>query len=156
MSTDYVYDKAVGDHVAAADGKLAAESLLAKYLVIPLAAAGTAGTPLAETDPVPIAKAIRILGASFSMSGAVTAHASNYATVILNKRDAAGANKTTVASRATNATNVVARVGDPMTLAAGASSVVAGGSLSLEVTKAASGVATSAGFVVVRYREVNV
>ena len=157
MSTDYAFDILKGNFGDAADAKAAAEAVMAETLVIPVAAAGTAGTPLAEGEWVGIPCNAEILSAHFSAGTGVAADAANTATIVLSKFDAAGANKTTVASRQTITANaIVAKTGWALTLAAGAQYVVAGGSLAVEVTKQSSGVATPAGKLTIRYRPRNI
>lgn len=154
MSTqDYTFEKLRGDLLDAPNSKTAAEACLNISIEIPVAAAGTAGTPLAESEYTPIPADLEVLAVYFAAGSAVAADAANTATFVLSKFDASGANKTTVASRQTITGNgITAKAGWSLTLAAGAQQLVAGGCLAVEVTKQASGVATPAGKMVVLCR----
>ncbi len=75
----------------------------------------------------------------------LTAHASNYATITVSKRNAAAGGKTTVGTLTTTVVssgNLTQGVGTAFVLSttAGALDLVAGGSLTWEIAKAASGV----------------
>jgi len=132
----------------------AANALLTVTIEIPVAAAGTAATPLAEGEWTGVPFDAEVIDAYFAAGSAVAADAANTATFVLSKFDAAGTNKTTVASRQTiTANGVTAKAGYQLTLAAGAQNVVRGGTLAVEVTKQASGVATPAGKIVVVLRQ---
>src|SRR5687767_14956387 len=109
-AADYTKEKLQGDlldAVAGAGGsgrsgaERAADALLTVTMEIPVAAAGTAGTPLAEGEWTGIPFDGEVLDAYFSAGSAVAADAANTATFLLAKFDAAGGNKTTVASRQT-------------------------------------------------------
>jgi hypothetical protein len=157
MSLDYTKDKLAGDLLDAVDNQLAAKSLLAVSIEIPVAAAGTAGTPLAESGYTPIPFDGEVISAHFAAASAVAADAANTATFVLSKFDASGANKTTVASRQTiTGSGVTAKAGYELTLANGAQFVVKNGVFTVEVTKQASGVATPAGTLTVYLRRRNV
>ncbi len=160
---DYTKEKLQGDLLdspAAAGGsgrsgaERAADALLSVTIEIPVAAAGTAGTPLAEGEWTGIPFDAEVIDAYFSAGSAVAADAANTATFVLSKFDAAGANKTTVASKQTiTGQGVTAKAAYQLALAAGAQNVVRGGTLAVEVTKQGSGVATPAGKIVVVLRQ---
>jgi hypothetical protein len=160
---DYTKEKLQGDlldAVAGAGGsgrsgaERAADALLSVTLEIPVAAAGTAGTPLAEGEWTGIPFDGEVIDVYFCAGTAVAADAANVATFVLSKFDAAGANKTTVASKQTiTGQGVTAKAGYQLTLAAGAQNVVRGGSFAVEVTKQGTGVATPAGKIVVVLRQ---
>jgi hypothetical protein len=136
----------------------AANALLSVTIEIPVAAAATPATPLAESEWTGIPFDAEVIDAYFSAGTGVTQDAANVATFVLSKFDAAGANKTTVASKQTitgGGGSVVAKAAYQLTLAAGAQNVVRGGTLAVEVTKQASGVATPAGKIVVVLRQRN-
>lgn len=154
-SNDYTLEFLQGGLLDAPDAKKAAEACLHFTIEIPVAAAGTAGTPLAEGEWTAVPCDAEVLDAWFSAGTGVTQDAANVATFVLSKFDAAGANKTTVASKQTitgGGGSVVAKAGYQLTLAAGAQQLVKGGTLAVEVTKQGSGVATPAGKIVVRCR----
>jgi hypothetical protein len=162
---DYTKEKLQGDlldAVAGAGGsgrsgaERAADALLSVTIEIPVAAAGTAGTPLAESEWTAVPFDAEVIDAYFVAGTAVAQDPANTATFVLAKFDAAGANKATVASKQTltgGGGSTVAKAGYQLTLAAGAQNVVRGGSLSVEVTKQGSGVATPAGKLVVVLRQ---
>lgn len=164
MSTaDYTKEKLQGDLLDApsaaggsgrAGAERAADALLTVTIEIPVAAAGTAGTPLAEGEWTGIPFDAEVIDAYFAAGAAVAADAANTATFVLSKFDAAGANKTTVASKQTiTGQGVTAKAGYQLTLAAGAQNVVRGGTFAVEVTKQSSGVATPAGKITVVLRQ---
>lgn len=154
---EYTVEKLRGDLLDAPNAEVAAKACLFFTIEIPVAAAGTAGTPLAEGEWVGIPFDAEVLGAMFCAGTGVAADAANTATFLLAKFDAAGANKTTVASRQTITANaVVAKAGYALNLANGAQYVVQGGSFSVEVTKQGTGVATPAGKLVISLRRRNV
>jgi hypothetical protein len=162
MSTDYAKDILAGNflddgNAGAADA--AAKACLTVAIPIAVGAAGTAGTPLAESEHTPINFDAEVLSAYFVSATAVAQDPTNTATFVLSKFDAAGANKTTVASKQTltgGGGSVTAKAGYQLTLAAGAQYVVKGGSFAVEVTKQGAGVATGAGNLVVTMRQRNV
>lgn len=81
-------------------------------------------------------------------TGGITANATNYATITVSKRDSAAANKTTVASFATDTvTTDDVTQGAPKAFDLSTSNVVitAGSTLTFEIAKAASGVVVRAG-----------
>jgi len=132
----------------------AANAVLTVTIEIPVAAAATPATPLAESEWTAIPFDGEVLDAYFAAGAGVAADAANTATFVLSKFDAAGANKTTVASKQTiTGQAVTAKAGYQLTLAAGAQNVVRGGTFAVEATKQASGVATPAGKIVVVLRQ---
>jgi hypothetical protein len=150
---DYTLEKLRGDLLDAPNPEAAGKAMLTFSIEIPVAAAGTAGTPLAEGEWTAIPYDAEILTVDFCAGSAVAADAANTATIVLSKFDASGANKTTVASRQTITGNaIVAKAGYRLTNVNGAQLVVAGGSLAVEVTKQGSGVATPAGKLTVTMR----
>lgn len=157
MPLEYTFEKLKGDLADAPNAARAAEACMTFTIEIPVAAAGTAGTPLAEGEWTGVPYDCEVLAAHFCAGTGVAADPANTATFVLSKFDAAGANKTTVASRQTITGNAVtAKAGYALNLANGAQFLVAGGSLAVEVTKQASGVATPAGKIVVSLRRRNV
>lgn len=163
---DYTKEKLQGDLLdapavaaftgAPAGAERAANALLTVVVAIAVGVAGTAGTPLAESEPTPIPFDAEVIDAYFVALSGVTQDPTNVATFVLNKRDAVGANKTVVASKQTltgGGGSVVALAGYQLTLAAGAQNVVRGGSFSVEVTKQGTGVATPAGNLIVVLRQ---
>jgi hypothetical protein len=157
MSTDYAKDKLQGDFLDAANPETVAKHLMSHSVTIAVAAAGTAGTPLAEGEYTGIPFDCEVLGAVFSSGTAIAADAANTATVVLSKYDASGANKTTVASRQTITGNAyTAKSGYALTLSAGNQLCVANGSWVVEVTKQGTGVATGAGNLTVYFRRRNI
>jgi hypothetical protein len=159
MSLDYTKDKLAGDLLDAANPDVAAKSLMTIALVIAVGAAGTAGTPLAESEYTAIPFDAEVLSCSFVAASAVAQDPANTATFILAKFDAAGANKTTVASQRTltgGGGSTVAKAGYNMPIVAGTQLVVGGGCFSVEVTKQGTGVATPAGNITVTLRRRNV
>lgn len=157
MSLDYTKDFLQGYLLDAVNAETAAKALLADCVVIPVAAASTAGTPLAEGEWTGIPHDCEILGAVFAAGTGVAADAANTATIVLAKFDAAGANKTTVASRQTITGNAItAKAGYALNLVNGAQFCVANGTWSVEVTKQSSGVATPAGKLTVYFRRRNI
>src|SRR5687767_4006471 len=107
-TADYTKEKLQGDLLdspaaaafsgAPAGAERAANALLTVTVESPVAAAGTAGTPLAEGEWVGIPFDGEVIDCYFAAGSAVAADAANTATFVLSKFDAAGANKTTVAS----------------------------------------------------------
>jgi hypothetical protein len=154
---EYTKEKLRGDLLDAPDADAAANACLAFSVEIPVAAAGTAGTPLAEGEWTGIPYDCEVLRATFCAGTGVAADAANTGTIVLSKFDAAGTNKTTVASRQTITGNAItAKAGWHLNNANGAQYLVAGGALAVEVTKQGSGVATPAGKLVVYLRRRNV
>lgn len=159
MATDYAQKVLAGNFLDSADPNAAANACLTVAIPIAVAAAGTAGTPLAESEYTPINFDGEVLSAYFASATAVAQDPANTATFVLSKYDAAGGNKTTVASGRTltgGGGSVTAKAGFPLTLAAGAQWVVKGGCFVVEVTKQGTGVATGAGNLVVTLRQRNV
>jgi hypothetical protein len=155
-AADYTQEKLQGDLLDSPDAVKASKALLTVTLTIAVGAAGTAGTPLAESEPTPIPFDGEVLDAYFTALTAVTQDAANTATFTLNKRDAAGANKTVVAAKQTltgGGGSTVALAGYQLTLVNGATYVVKGGVFSVEVTKQGTGVATPAGNITVVLRQ---
>jgi len=159
MSADYTKEKLQGDLLDAPDANKAANALLTVCLQIAVGAAGTAGTPLAESEWTPVPFDGEVIDAWFSAGSAVAQDPTNTATFVLSKFDAAGANKTTVASKQTltgGGGSVVAKAGYQLTISNGNQLVVKGGTFAVEVTKQGSGVATPAGNMMVVLRQRNV
>lgn len=162
---DYTKEKLQGDLLDAPSGaggsgrsgaERAADAILSVAIPIAVAAAGTAGTPLAESELTPIPFDGEVIDVYFVSATAVAQDPANTATFVLNKRDAAGANKTVVASKQTltgGGGSVTANAGYQLTLAAGVQNVVRGGAFSVEVTKQGTGVATGAGNLIVVLRQ---
>lgn len=125
---------------------------------VPQAQDSAAGSTTSETvlGAVPSIGPVRVYDASFVPIAAVTADASNYATVTLSKYTAAGGSKTTVASLATDVAggNWTAKAIKAMTLSAvaGAIDLEAGAALTYEIGKTGSGVQLPQRVLVVRYR----
>jgi hypothetical protein len=129
-----------------------AEKLLTYTISIPIAASADASTALAESAWIPIPAAGRVKSVRMTQSGAGTANASNYAVVNLIKRDPTGTTSATVATRATSTTGLAQYSGTgatAFTITEANAAVEAGGSLSLSITKAGTGLSTTAGIVLV-------
>lgn len=159
MSLDYTKDFLQGYLLDAANPELAAKTLLAESVTIAVGAAGTAGTPLAESEWTGIPFDCEVLGVVFCAGSAVAQDAANTATFVLSKFDAAGANKTTVASKRTltgGGGSVVAKAGYALDLVNGAQFCVGNGAWAVEVTKQGTGVATPAGNLTVFFRRRNI
>jgi hypothetical protein len=159
MSADYTKEVMTGQLLDAPDANKAANALLTVIMLIAVGAAGTAGTPLAESEWTPLPFDGEVIDAYFVSGTAVAQDAANTATFVVSKFDAAGANKTTVASKQTltgAGGSVTAKASYQLNLAAGAQFGVKGGSLAVEVTKQGTGVATGAGNMAVVYRQRNV
>jgi hypothetical protein len=100
--------------------------------------------------------ACRLRSAKYvATTGGITAHATNYATLVVRKRDSAYASATTIASFATDTVttddvtqNVPKSMGD---VAAGGLSIAAGSCITIEITKAGSGVVVRQGFVILEF-----
>jgi hypothetical protein len=152
-SVDYTKEKLRGDLLDAPDADAAAKALLTSTIEIPVAAAATPATPLAEGEWVAIPFTCEVLAAYFCAGTGVAAAAADTGTIVLSKFAADGTGKTTVASRQTITGNaIVAKAGWPLTVVNGAEQLVQGGCLAVEVTKQASGVATPAGKLVIVVR----
>lgn len=137
----------------------AANAVLSEIINIAVGVAGTAGTPLAESEATPIPFDGEVLDVYFTALTAVAQDPANVATFVLNKYDAAGLNKTVVASKQTltgGGGSTVAKAGYQLTLAAGAQNVVRAGCFTVEVTKQGTGVATPAGNLTIVLRQRNV
>lgn len=157
MSADYTKDFLQGYLLDSANAEIAAKAILAESVTIAVGAAGTAGTPLAEGEWTGIPFDCEVLGAVFASGTAVAADAANTATVVLSKFDAAGANKTTVASKRTlTGAGITAKAGYALDLVNGAQFCVNNGTWAVEVTKQGTGVATGAGNLTVYFRRRNV
>lgn len=159
MSADYTKDKLQGDLLDSANPSAAANALLTVLILIAVGAAGTAGTPLAEGEWTPIPFDGEVIDAWFSSGTAVAQDPANTATFVLSKFDAAGLNKTTVASKQTltgGGGSVTAKAGYQLTIVNGTQLVVKGGVFAVEVTKQGGGVATGAGNLAVVLRQRNV
>lgn len=159
MSADYTKEKLQGDLLDAPDASKAANALLTVLVLIAVGAAGTAGTPLAESEWTPIPFDGEVIDCWFTSGTAVAQDAANTATFVLSKFDAAGANKTTVASKQTltgAGGSVTAKAGYQLTISNGNQLVVKGGTFAVEVTKQGTGVATGAGNLAVVLRQRNV
>jgi hypothetical protein len=144
---------------APAGAERSANAVLSEIINIAVGVAGTAGTPLAESEATPIPFDGEVLDVYFTALTGVVQDPTNVATFVLSKYDAAGANKTTVASKQTltgGGGSVTAKAGYQLTLAAGAQNVVRGGCFTVEVTKQGSGVATPAGNLTIVLRQRNV
>jgi hypothetical protein len=114
------------------------------------AADGAAGDATSEVPVGMAMRASKLFRAYFIPAANLTAHDTNFATLIVSKRAAGGGSKTTIASIATTTTgsgNFVAWVPVPLTLIADPS-ITALSQLSFEITKAASGVAVPIGKLV--------
>lgn len=162
MATDYVYDSVKGSFNDAPDPAEAAKSQLAKVMHLDLGAAGTAGSAGTESLGWPVGpKAIEILSVKLcNGTTAVTADNTNYATVNVYSRDEAGGGSAVPVAQANTTTtgtgSLASRQVVDVPIVAGKSRVAAGKCLTVNWTKAASGVATGTGIVMVRYREVGV
>lgn len=122
-------------------------------------AAATAANPMVEVpiyapqvvtqpDGSAASSAFKIVGATITSAGAITADNTNYATFAVNTYTSAGATKTVAASLATTTTGsgtFAAFQTIAMSLTAANVIVPAGGCITVEVTKAASGVVVTAG-----------
>ena len=109
-----------------------------------------ASTVTSETVVAGVPRRTRVLFAYYVPAAALTADNTNYATITVSARDAAGGNKTTIASRTTQITgsgNWTAWVPVPLTVTAVTSHVAAGGTITYEVAKAGTGVQLPAGSV---------
>jgi hypothetical protein len=149
MSDQYTLDITEGNLGGSpAGGRAAALASLAFPIQIAVGAAATAGDPLAETEWTPIPMNLDVVAVDYSTGTGVTAHATTTATIIVSKFDAAGANKTTVASRQTiTGSSIVAKSAWRLTnsTVAAATQLVAGGALAVEITKQSTGVVVQAG-----------
>jgi hypothetical protein len=112
---------------------------------VPGVAAGTAAEwPLLELPYNAQIKSVR-----WVPSAAVTANATNYATLSLRNRGSNGSGSVVPASRAYSATNSAAQVGEAMTLSGTASDLqpAAGDVLTLGVAHSGTGLTIPAGLV---------
>ena len=129
-----------------------------QYQSVAKAADGMASTTTAETDlNICFNRLSRIKSVKYMPTGgALTADNTNNAAITVSKRDAAGANLTTVASETTNVAsgNWVQRTLKSLTLTAANVDVVAGGSCTFSIAKGGSGVVVPAGFFVIDVEEV--
>lgn len=124
---------------------------LTRHKVQRRAAGVASGSDIAEVElysvPAHLTDGVRVVSVKIVPDGAVTADDTGYATILVKKYDAAGANGATVASQTTKITggsgDWVAFVPVTIPLAATLETLVAGGSLTLQVdnTSAAGGVA---------------
>lgn len=116
------------------------------FLVVPVAAEGTAGTAEAFTGP-PAPFKCKVTAVTWVPNAAVTANGTNYATLALQNGGATGTGTTNIASRSYAATNSVARTAEALTLNATAANLnlAAGDILVVDRSVAASGVATPGG-----------
>jgi hypothetical protein len=119
------------------------------------AAGLTGANALTEVDIGTLQLAGTVKAVKFTPSAALTAHDTNYATLIVARYDASGGSKTTVATITTEtggSGDWTAFDAMPITLAGGAASTLtADFSLSFEITKAAGGVAIPSGTLTVEY-----
>lgn len=114
------------------------------------AADSNAGDATAETPLGVAEEAATVTAVSYLPGDALTAHADNYATLLVSKRAAGGGSKTTVAS----VTTQIAGSGDwtawaPVDIPVTSGALTAGQGLTFEIAKAGSGVVVPAGKLVV-------
>jgi hypothetical protein len=122
---------------------------------IAIAGQATAGT----ADEFPVLRAprrMKVTGARFIPKAAITADATNYLTLTLRNRGAAGAGTTQVAARSFATGNAAAFVADAMTVSATAANLIlaAGDVLTAEKLNSGTGLALPAGTLEVAYLEV--
>lgn len=137
----------------AADAARIATSLVQRIECPSFTDAATAGTAVTESPLVNFPAAmfpngVKIVAATFTTPIAVMASDTTFATVTLASRNAAGGGSTTIGSQTTKITggtgNITAFVAQPLTLTAANVIVPAGGSITLAVAKASTGVALTA------------
>lgn len=128
------------------------------YVLTKAADDGAAGDATAETKPGDLvpnsAKVTRVW--YLAQGGAVAGDAVDNATIRVSKRDAAGANKTTVASLTTTVANSLATdVAKAFTLSsvAGAVDLSALSTLTWEIAKNGAGVVVTAGRIIVEVED---
>lgn len=119
-------------------------------LVVTVAGQATAATPDEFTGVVAPFSG-RITRVQWIPKAAVTANATNFFTLNIRNRGQAGVGTTVAATRAYSTTNSVAFAGEQFTLSGTPANlkVVAGDSLTVERTVAASGLAMPAGTVII-------
>lgn len=114
---------------------------------------GNAAATLAETIVFSAPAGAIVLGVRFNPSAALTADNTDYATLTVARRDAAGANAADIAEITTEITGTgdwVAFVAEDFAPLDN-TSIVAGGSVTFEIAKAGSGVVVPAGILQVDY-----
>ena len=117
-----------------------------------IAADAAANTATAETAIFRAEREIRVKHIYYVPSAAVTAHGTNYATILIDSRDGAGGSATNRATFATDTLtddDLTAFV--PKLLTTTDFDMDANGVLTLEITKASSGVAIAAGVFIITY-----
>jgi len=124
-----------------------------RYLSARIPAMANATTDL-EVNLDALPGAAKIIGVKWIPDAAVTANGTNYTTLSVRNRGAAGAGSVLPASRSYAATNSSAFVAEDMTLSSTASDLVcaAGDVLTVQALHTASGVALPAGLVRVAYQ----
>lgn len=93
-----------------------------------------------------------LISAHFVSATGTGASGSNYFKLQINKRDAAAAQVTAIASFDTSATAITANQARPMTVDDTKSSLVAGGALEVQGVKTGTGAVLGAGILTVRLR----
>lgn len=119
-----------------------------------MAADATTAQNIFTVDATSMPNGVKIESVQYLPQGTLTANATNFATLIVEKATGAGA-ATTVASFATDTVttdDLVALVAKTIPVTASASIVAAGQSVSFRITKTASGVAVPAGRFQVNYK----
>jgi len=114
-------------------------------------AAGTA----AERPLIVLPFGVQIVSVTWIPSAAVTANGTNFATLSLRNRGAAGAGAAVPATRSYAATNSVAQVAESMTLSGTAADLLAaaGDVLTLGIAHSGSGLVIPAGLVQLAVRQ---
>lgn len=115
------------------------------------AADGGAGTAFTEHAFWRAAQTCKVISVYFVPDAALTANASNNATLTLARRNADGTNQQTIASITTSTTNWVQFVPVQLTLTAANASLLVGQTLTFTITKGGTGVVVPAGRLVVAY-----
>lgn len=118
---------------------------------------GAAATTTAEVTFFVADRSYRVVSVKFVPSTAVTAGATHFATILIDKRPAAAVGTpVNVATRSLAATNMVAFTEESATLTATAADLllVTGDALTFEITKTMNGLAVPAGVVTVNMVEV--
>lgn len=119
---------------------------------------GAAGTATTETGVFRFEEDVQITGIYFVPSAAVTAHGTNFATLLVDKRDGAGGAATNLATFATDTVttdDMAAFVPKALPLTATTADLIlsAGNVLTIEITKGGTGVVIPRGSWIVNYEE---
>lgn len=123
------------DYTKEADDAMASTATAAKYFYV------------ARRD-------IQLISVDYVSASTAAFHATNNATIIVNRHDGAGGAAVPAASVTTSAVSIAAGVPYALTLSTTLTDiqVAAGGVLSFQITKASAGVVIPAGYVIVRAR----